>query len=198
MTKTKIALIALAMCCIALLAAGTMAYFTVEDTAYNVVTTAKLDMELVEETTDKQPFPDDGISGVMPGATVGKVVYVRNIDNVDFWTRVKLTARLTKKDGEPKVIPLDELGDEYISLVNLDTENWIEHEDGWFYYNHPVTDETTPLITGVEFDKHMPNDYQECQFELDVYAQAVQSKHNGETVLDAKGWPADETQVPEM
>jgi len=26
----------------------------------------------------------------------------------------------------------------------------------------------------------------------------VQSKHNGETVLDAAGWPADETQVPEM
>ena len=95
MTKTKIALIALAMCCIALLAAGTMAYFTVEDTAYNVVTTAKLDMELVEKTTDGKPFPDNGISGVMPGATVDKVVYVRNIDNVDFWTRVKLTARLT-------------------------------------------------------------------------------------------------------
>ena len=198
MTKTKIALIALAMCCIALLAAGTMAYFTVEDTAYNVVTTAKLDMELVEKTTDQQPFPDDGISGVMPGAVVDKVVYVRNIDNVDFWTRVKLTARLTMKDGEPEVIPLDELGDKYISLVNLDTENWIEHEGGWFYYMHPVTDETTPLITGVEFKEQMPNDYQECQFELDVYAQAVQSKHNGETVLDAKGWPADETQVPEM
>ena len=53
------------------------------------------------------------------------------------------------------------------------------------------------LITGVKFDERMPNEYQECQFELDVYAQAVQSKHNGETVLYAEGWPADETQVPE-
>ena len=56
-SKKRIAVIAAIVCCIALVAAGSLAYFTAEETAYNVITTATLDMTLHEETTGGKPFP---------------------------------------------------------------------------------------------------------------------------------------------
>ena len=191
MTKTKIALIALAMCCIALLAAGTVAYFTVEDTAYNVITTANLDMELVEETTGGLPFPEEGIGGVMPGNVVDKKVYVQNTDGVDFWTRIKLAAKITLADGTVIEPAMEELSKYFISL-DLNTEKWVL-QDGWYYCTDIVTagSASPELMNTVTFDKLMPNEYQNCTVELDVKAQAVQSKHNGATVLEAAGWPEE-------
>ena len=65
--KGMLALVMLAVVCLSVLAGGTYAYFTVEETAYNVITMGTLDMELVEETTGGEPWPENGMSGMMPG-----------------------------------------------------------------------------------------------------------------------------------
>jgi len=49
--KRKVLLLAAVLICLAVAAGSTMAYFTAEETAHNVITTGSLSMDLVEETT---------------------------------------------------------------------------------------------------------------------------------------------------
>ena len=76
--KRKILLAAVAVICLSLLGVGTLAYFTSDGTAHNVITTGGVDIELIETTDDGKPFPEEGISGVMPGESVTKRVTVKN------------------------------------------------------------------------------------------------------------------------
>ena len=58
----------------ALLAGGTYAYFTVERTAYNVITMGTLDMELVEETTGGVLFPTEEEGGMVTVQAIKELV----------------------------------------------------------------------------------------------------------------------------
>lgn len=63
MNRKRIALAALVIACLALLAAGTSAYFTAQETAYNVITTGNLKLVLHDETTTEDAAeyaPEDG------------------------------------------------------------------------------------------------------------------------------------------
>ena len=182
--KQKIILAAVLMICMAICAAGTLAYFTAEETAYNVITTGILSMDLVEETTGGEPWPEDGISGVMPGMDVDKIPYVENDGGIDFWTRMSVSMKVTGENGK-------ELSTKYISL-NLDKTNWTE-KDGYYYYNGVVEPgrETEPLFTKVSFSTEMPDAYMNARIEIDVHAEAVQSRNNGDSALTAGGWKAE-------
>lgn len=177
--RKKIALIALIVCIVAILACGTIAYFTDEETQYNVITTPGFSMELREETDGGLPFPEEGISGVMPGDNVTKKVYVENTGDADFYVRIAVEKQFTP----------DTLDVKYISL-DINNTDWTE-KDGYYYYNKAVKPgkTTTPLFTKVSFAKEMPNEYQECKAEVIVSGQCVQSKNNGSSVFDAIGWP---------
>ena len=129
MTKRKIFLLAVLVCCAALAAAGTLAYFTAEETAVNVITTGKLAMTLHEETTDGQPFPKEGVSGVMPGQVVDKVVYIENTGTVDFYARIALAMSVTGADGEP-------LSPDVMAL-HINTADWTKKGD-YYDYNTPL------------------------------------------------------------
>ena len=50
-------------------------------------------------------------------------------------------------------------------------------------------DVTEALFTSVGFDPDMGNLYQKSTASVEVTAYAVQVANNGETVMDAKGWP---------
>lgn len=205
MTKSRIALIALAIGCIAMLGAGTAAYFTVQDTAVNVITTGILDMTLVEKTTDNaepgtelEDLPEfvskeNGAFNVMPGQTVSKIPYVDNSGTADFYTRIQLTIKVVAEDGKE----LDWAKDKVLSLNYSDA--WSsEKEDGWYYYTEAVKpgDITVPLFTEVAFAaKEMGNEYQNAEVTIEVEAQAVQSKNNGTSWDTAAGWPATETEA---
>lgn len=179
--KQKIILAAVLVICMAIFATGTLAYFTAEETAYNVITTGILSMDLVEETEPGVPWPDEGISGVMPGMDVGKIPYVKNTGGIDFWTRMSVSMKVIGENG-------NELSTEYISL-NLNRTDWTE-KDGYYYYNGAVKpgEETEPLFSKVSFSKDMPNAYMNARIEIDVHADAVQSKNNGNSALNASGW----------
>ena len=179
--KQKIILAAVLVICMAIFATGTLAYFTAEETAYNVITTGILSMDLVEETEPGVPWPEGGISGVMPGMDVGKIPYVRNTGGIDFWTRMSVSMKVTGENG-------NELSDHYITL-NINRNFWTE-KDGYYYYSEVVQpgEETEPLFTKVSFSKDMPNAYMNARIEIDVHADAVQSKNNGDSALDASGW----------
>ena len=162
--KRKLFVIAVIALCLSLMAAGTLAYFTAEDTAHNVITSGGIDIEL-KEWADKdktEPFPAHGVSGVMPGAEVTKIVEVENTGSGEAWVRVKVTKDIQLAEG-----------------VQGDVDN------------EPLApgETTDPLFASVAFAPTMDNRYQNSTATVDVSAYAVQTANNGETVLEAKGWP---------
>ena len=179
-----ISLICLIICCAALLASGTLAFYSAEETAKNVMTTGKLDIDLKEETDGKQPWPEEGFDGIMPGMDVTKIVYGANTGTMDVWLRVKLDKTITPAEGVEA-----ELNFEKITL-DINTTDWTE-KDGYYYYNKALGpgEESVPLFTNVHFDELLGNEYMNAKTEIEVTMQAVQANNNGDSALTATGWP---------
>lgn len=193
--KRKILLIAVLAICLSLVAYGTLAYFTYEDTAHNVITTGSVGIQLVEKTVSDDTlvdFPEEGLTGIMPGTSASKIVSVKNTGSATAWIRVKVEMTITGADGAalPTVL---ENGSEKIPVITFTAdESWTLAEDGYYYYSSPVDagDTTATLFEEVHFAPEMGNEYQNCTANLIISAQAVQTANNGATVMDAQGWPA--------
>lgn len=184
--KKKILLVAAMIACFAIAASGTLAYFTTEDTAHNVITSGGVNIELVEKTKGEDgtevDFPPEGVTGVMPGASVSKIVSVKNTGENEAWIRVQVEAKITSADG--KELPVD--------VMNFEIgENWHMDFDRCFYYEKPVAagESTDILFDTVTFAPEMGNEYQGCTANIEIKAQAVQTANNGSTVMEAAGWP---------
>lgn len=188
--KKKILLAAAVVICLTIAVSGTLAYFTFEDTVHNVITSGGVSIEVVEKTkstdgAELEDFPKEGITGVMPGTEVSKIVSVRNTGNSEAWVRVKVDATIKSAEGEGK-LPSD-------VMTYTVSEGWTE-KDGYYYYNNkvPAGESTSILFDTVKFDPEMGNEYQNCKANIVISAQAVQTANNGTTVMDAQGWPAGE------
>ena len=185
--KKRMLTAALALCCLAVLATGTLAYFTAEETAQNVITMGSLKMELVELNEEGKPWTN--VENIVPGMEVTKKAYVENNGSVDFYTRVKITKSFLPAQGEE----LPQLDTDLVEL-DLNEKYWERGEDGFYYYREPVApdEETEPLFTKVTFSTDMGNEYQNVQVIIDLEAQAVQSRNNGDSATKATGWPESE------
>lgn len=182
--KRKLLIVSVVAICIAILAAGSLAYFTAEGKAHNVITTGGVEIELKEWADEDMTIPYSKESvGVMPGTKVTKIVQVKNTGASDAWVRVKVEKKIERKtevgEIDPNLVELD-----------LDTEKW-EYKDGFYYYKEALkpNDKTTPILRSVEFKPAMDNVYQNAQISVDISAQAVQTANNGDTVMQAAGWP---------
>ena len=162
----------------ALVAFGTVAHFSGEAHVTNVITTGQIDIELNEYTKEGDQlieWPSEGISGVMPGQSVDKLVSVESLTGSgDAWVRVQVVTSIEAAGGAA------ELADDGMLIFDYDTENWVPGADGYYYYKVPLkAGETTPeLFTTVQFSPSMPNEYQGCTAFVNVSAQAVQVKNN--------------------
>lgn len=183
LNKKMISLLAI-ISILSVMAFSTLAYFTAEEAVLNKITTGNVDIELHDETLNANnewaPFPEDGLTGIMPGDVVSKKVNVANTGDNPVWIRVSLDKSITEA-----------LNFEGITL-NINTVDWIEGEDGWFYFKQVLSPNhtTSNLFTEVKFDKSLGNEYINALIEIDVSAQAVQSQNNGIEVLEVEGWPA--------
>ena len=190
MKKWKIVALCTVLACLSIVASGTLAYFTAQETAHNVITSGGVDIQLHEfsERGNEELVPWQDVDGVMPGAEISKIVTVENTGASDAWVRIKVdkTIKLASGDkGNPEVMELD-----------IKKAFWTE-QDGYYYYNDPLApgETTEPLFTTVTFDAvKMDNEYQGSKAFIDVKADAVQFANNADgetdTVLDATGWPA--------
>lgn len=185
--KKKIFTIAVVAICLSLLGYGTLAYFTAEDTAHNVIISGKINVELLEwaDEAKTEPFPEDGVSGVMPGTEVTKIVEVKNTGSNPAYIRVMVDKAIIlpqSVDGE---------ADPGLMLLDFDETCWTLGEDGFYYYNEALNpgEVTKPLFASVRFAADMGNIYQNSTATVDVFVYAVQASNNGDTVLDAAGWP---------
>lgn len=194
--KKKILLLAVLIICAAILASGTLAYFTSEVEVHNVITTNAVDIQIEEWQNTEEglvPYPEENTIAVMPGATVSKIATVKNIE-AEAYVRAKFEVVITKADSG--VIELSPETLESIITLNMNVEDWTR-KDGdseWWYYNVPVGvgDSTEAFFTEVVFDgSNITNEYQNCTVDIIVKAQGVQAANNGSNVMEAAGWPVE-------
>ena len=180
--KRKLLILSVLVICVATLAAGTLAYFTSEGTAHNVITTGGVDITLQEWADEGKTKPFEDLTGIMPGMTVTKIAEIKNTGASEAWVRVKVEKNI-RLAGEGEVNP------DLVELT-IDTADWTE-KDGYYYYNKALKpgEVTAPIFSAVTFNASMGNEYQNATATVDVYAQAVQTANNGETALNAQGWP---------
>ena len=192
--KRKLLLLSVMVICIAIAAVGTLAFFNSDAVAHNVITTGGVDIELHEYAdAEKNPFTDK--TGVMPGMTVTKIAEVENTGASAAWVRVKLKPAIELADDA--VLPDGFTVNTGLVKPDVNTDDWTEGEDGYFYYKEALKpgETTAPVLNSVTFDVAMGNEYQGATATVDIVAQAVQVANNGKTVMDAQGWPASETGV---
>ena len=180
--KKKLLILSLAAICLAITAIGTLAYFTSEGTAHNVITTGGVEIAVQEWADEDKQTPFEDLEGIMPGMTVTKIAEIKNTGASDAWVRVKVEKNI-KLQGEGKP-------DTGLVELTLNTADWTE-KDGYYYYTKVLKpgEVTAPIFTAVTFKPDMGNEYQNATATVDVTAQAVQTANNGATVMDAQGWP---------
>lgn len=175
--------VALVAICCAFAAGGTLAYFSADKTAHNVITSGNVSIELHEwaDASKTTLFPLSGISGVTPGSTETKIVEVENTGTTSAWVRVKVgkSSSLTGAD---------------LSLITpiFDIVNWKEKDGYWYYGTELAPGEATkPLFESIAFSASIGDAYQGENINVTVSAQAVQTLKNGTSALTATGWPED-------
>lgn len=191
--KKKILYIAAIIICLSIITGGTLAYYTVSDTARNVITSGGIEVTVVEQQLVNgtlQPYPNQPIK-VMPATTVSKIVSVQS-NKQAAWVRMNYTLTVYDAEGKEMEIPADELAK--VIVIEPDTANWTL-KDGWWYCNAAVKsgEMSKPLFEEVVFSgADMDNKYQLCTVVIDVNAQAVQWANNGSAATKALGWVENE------
>lgn len=181
--KRKLLIFSVLAICVAILAAGTIAFFNAEGKAHNVITTGGVGIAVQEWADEARETPFEDLDGILPGMKVTKLAEIKNTGTAEAWIRVLVTKGIELAgDGEPD-----------LSLLQLDlnTTDWTLGEDGYLYYNKPLSAgaTTAPIFTTVDFSSSMGNAYQNATATVDVAAQGVQTANNGKTALAASGWP---------
>lgn len=159
----------------AVAAGSTLAYFTAEDTAENVISTGNIDIKINEYKT----VPDTDIlleytdpeTPVMPGDTISKIVKVENTGSGTAYIRAKINMYFRDNDS---------LATEPVQL-SLNTTDWEYNEtDGYYYYKNilDTESETTPLFESFTIDSSAGNEYENQTLIIDIDAQAIQEKNN--------------------
>ena len=181
---------AVALLCLTMLGYSTIAYFTAEDTATNVITSGNIQIQLQEtaitEDGETVLFQDSQERfDVVPGQSVSKIVTVQNTGENDAYIRIKIQKQIDLAEGVTGPPDTGLLG------LDINKESWTEKE-GFYYYNKPLSPGavTEPLFETVIFDASMNNLYQNSTALIEVTAYATQVDNNGADVMEARGWPA--------
>ncbi len=198
--KKRLLILGVLLIAIGCVGAGTLAY--TNQKAHNVITSGGVKVALIEQRNNEGAtvdFPKDGISGVAPGASSSKIVSVRNVGESEAWVRVKVKWTLQDQSGNPLPDTVTKSDGTTVDVIRLavNEEHWIDGNDGFYYYKHPVPAEgnntTEILFDTVEFSEEMDNRYQGCISNVIVQAQAVQTANNpipaGKDVTAVLGWP---------
>ncbi len=202
MTKKKVFVAALAICLIAIISMGTLAWFTAEDSAENIFKVStddvtqkpdfKLDLFehniLADGTLGTEEVASNTYNHIAPGDELAKDPTVRNDGAYDMWVRVNVT--LTDY-----AVWEDILGDGYdfsaiLEGVNADwtvDANSVGTDTLVFYKNTKLaTGESSTVFTGVNIPgEEFTVDNIPTEFKLNIVAQAIQADNTGATAQEA-------------
>lgn len=166
--KKKIISIALVVAMIAIIAAGSFAYFTDTKQADNTFTVGNVKIELTEPSWNTNGNESDD---VYPGEALPKDPTVKNVGDNPCFVRVKVTG-------------LNCLGEE--NMITYETnyvkgalgEGWELGADGYFYYTKVLNkdNDTTALFDQIRIPKTVTNGFDADAYDVVVTAQAVQAQ----------------------
>ena len=180
MNKKKLLTMVLALVLIGAVGVGaTLAYFTDNDSATNVVTMGHVDVELTEPSFDTEDGEaDNTISDVTPGQVIAKDPTITlDAESLDAYVRVKLTVEGLDDNAAAAV------------LGALDIqEGWTLVGD-YYYYADKLTQEnkSATLFTKVTIPYEWNNDYAEAEFTIDVAVEAIQADNLAEDFFAEDG-----------
>lgn len=190
MTKTGRNTIIACIILLAVLAiARSLAFTTASVDTESIVTFGNLALEINEtmlgEDGKEIPYTPDNDVPLARQSKVSRIVRVENTGRQPMFVRVALDMQVTDKDS-------GETADaNALAEYALNEEDWT-YDDGWYYYDAILEpgSETKELMTEVMFYiNEIATDYPGGSLDLDIQAQGVQSKNNGEKALTAQGWP---------
>ncbi|MDD7035613.1 MAG: TasA family protein, partial [Firmicutes bacterium] len=95
--KKKLIAAAVVALCLSLMAYSTIAYFTHEDTARNVITSGNISIDIQEKAENDEPFRD--VVGVMPGQSFAKIVTVHNDGDNAAYVRIHVSKAINLASG---------------------------------------------------------------------------------------------------
>ncbi len=168
---------------------GTLATFLAHTEAENYINFGGVDLQIIQTTLNaegkEEPYDSKQAEDVTTRATQSRIIRVKNTGSHALYVRVQ--PRLNGKDSQDK--PFD-IG----KFVEYETNaaDWV-YNDGWYYYMHILepNEMSDVLLEELIFDvNHITESYPGSTFDIDFYAQGVQSEHQETTnVLEVVGWP---------
>ncbi len=192
--KKKLAAGGVVLAALALIAVGTLAYLVSEGRATNTITTGTVTIVLNEYSqyippaNPEDPTPTDATAQpenvpyqdpegkLVPGDAVDKIPVITNTGTADCWVRMQVNLAFTG-DSAPSLPEGTTLAG--MVGINYDTDHWVQ-ADGWYYYKTPLAPgaDALPLFNKVNLKEQMGNEFQNTAFDIDLQAEAIQSKNN--------------------
>ena len=172
--KKKLVLSVASVALVAALAIGsTLAYFTDSDSAANVLTMGKVDIELTEDSTDEDAvITDDGITydDILPGDVVSKIPTITVAqDSADAYIRVKIN--FINVDIDESIWPTAEMPG-----INTEDYKWIKGTDGYYYYPAKVSaSDKITVFDNTTIPASWGNAFAGKTFKITIKAEAVQA-----------------------
>ncbi len=157
---------------------GTYANYVTSSRTTNIITTNEVKIELIEKTYAQEgilvDFNNKVTHKVKPGDSFSKIPYVQNIGSEPCYVRMNISTQY----------------DEHL-VLDLN-KNWIQEEknentiNGWYKYNKilEVGETTEPIFTTVTFSLMMGNEFMDEEITVNLMADAVQSEHNDEFLIN--------------
>ena len=169
MNKKKLIPLLSAVALVAVIGVGsTLAYFTDNDSANNVVTMGHVNIEL-DEPEFSAENENNTITNVVPNQTITKdptITVVAGSESCYLRAKIEVT----------------ELSDDQVADLLDNTnigEDWILAEDGYYYYQNAVSkadqDQTVELFDTVVIPAEWGNEVADMTFEINVTAEAIQA-----------------------
>lgn len=207
MTKKKVFVAALAVCLVAVLSMGTLAWFSDSDSVTNKFMIADSESDPNEifsvdvwENTPDGDKDQDGYEykDILPGDQLKKEVYVENTGAYDQYIRVKVTVN----NADAWIAALGNGYDLGTMFLGHDETKWTRYEVGEyssdangsyytmvFYLNEKLApNATVNLFETVEIPSQLTQQQMSFvggQFDLTILAEAVQTENVGDSAYEA-------------
>ena len=207
MTKKKVFVAALAVCLVAVLSMGTLAWFSDSDSVTNKFMIADSESDPNEifsvdvwENTPDGDKDQDGYEykDILPGDQLKKEVYVENTGAYDQYIRVKVTVN----NADAWIAALGNGYDLGTMFLGHDETKWTRYEVGQysndangsyytmvFYLNEKLApNATVNLFETVEIPTQLTQQQMSFvggQFDLTILAEAVQTENVGDSAYEA-------------
>ncbi|WP_154889559.1 hypothetical protein [Longibaculum muris] len=181
----------------AMVVGGSIAYFRAETASKNTMSSTNLKIALLEKGKPEAKKVKDNevlVENVVPGTTIQKELFVRNIKESPSYIRVTLTKYWADSSGNK----LPELEAKYIELITHDKSQWIVQDDDennevvYMYYKFPLktNEETKDFLDQLKISSdgsQLDNSYANLRAKVDVEVDAIQEYAAQQAILSEWG-----------